>query len=357
MVSQSIGIVGSSHSAHALAAYLSSQGHEITIMARNPAKLGSLKESLMIRSEGKVEGIFPIKKITDDWETFCKDVSVIFLATVTTAYRDIMPQMAPYLKKGHIVVAFSSKLCGSLELDHGFKKLGVRGVKTLETDALFACRLKEPGVIWIRGFKGWNLYSSPQKWETLEYGALLSRFFPGLEPAENIIQRGLTDFGAHAHAVITLANISRIDRGEEFLFYHEGLSNQTVVLLEKIAQEFKAVAKSYGTDLIALPDLLNRYYGCTPTDLLTAMRTVPNYRHSLAPRELNHRYLVEDVACTLVPLSELAQKSGIKTPMVDAVITLASVLSGRQLRESGRTLQDLGWASWGQKEVIKWINQ
>lgn len=357
MNNQSVGIVGSSHSAHALAAYLASQGHDITLMARDLSKLGCLNQTRMIRSEGRVEGVFPLKKITNDWKALCEHSTVIFLATVTTAYREIIPKLAPYLKKGHVVIAFSSKLCGSLELDRGFKKLGVRGVRVIETDALFACRLKEPGVIWIRGFKGWNLYSCPQRSETLEYGSLIKRFFPGLEPAENLLQRGLTDFGAHAHAVITLANIARIDRGDEFLFYHEGLSQRTVVLLEKIAQEFKSVAQSYGTDLIPLPDLLDRYYGCTKTDLLTAMKTVPNYRHSQAPRELNHRYLVEDVSCTLVPLSELAQKAGLKTPMVDAVITLASVLSGLELRERGRRLGDLGLESMGQKEVMQWLHQ
>ena len=87
---------------------------------------------------------------------------------------------------------------------------------------------------------------------------------------------------------------------------------------------------------------MNRYYGCDTSSLLTAMRTVPNYRHSQAPTTLDHRFLIEDVTCTLVPAQQFAKIAGIETPMIDAVITLASVLTGLNCKLSGRTMNTLG---------------
>ena len=357
MKQQAIGIVGAGNSAHALAAYLSNLGHRITIYARNQQKVASLAATRTITAAGKVSGTFPLAVVTNDPKTLCEESSVIFLATVTTAYSDVMRQLTPHLRPGQAIVAFSSKLCGSLELAQYLKEANVHDVHTMETDALFACRLREDGAIWIRGIKNWNLFSSPTHTETMEFGTLLTNFFPGLEPAKNILQRGLTDFGAVAHAVITLANISRIDRQDDFLFYYEGLSERTVVLLEAMEKEFHKVANAYDTSLVPLPQLLDRYYGCETTSLYQAMTTVPNYRHSLAPKTLQHRYLEEDVSCTLLPLQQLAIKANVATPMVDAVITLASILSGKDLRASGRSLKRLGWEHMSRKEIMQWMAQ
>lgn len=355
MNSHPIGIVGAGNSAHALAAYLSSLGHTITLYARQPEKIAAIAQNRAINAVGCIEGTFPIAQVTDNMATLCASSKIIFLATVTTAYRDVIQVMIPYLRSGQSIVAFSSKLCGSLELAHSLQGAGIKDVRTMETDALFACRIRDDGAIWIRGFKAWNLFSGPTKTDTREYAAILAQFFPGLEPAQNILQRGLTDFGAVAHAVITLANISRIDRQDDFLFYYEGLSERTIVMLEAVEREFNQVASAYETTLMPMPELLNRYYGCDTTSLHRAMTSVPNYRHSLAPKTLSHRYLEEDVSCTLLPLQQLAQKADIETPTVDAVITLASLLSGKNFRATGRTLQRLGWDRLSRKEIIQWM--
>lgn len=106
----------------------------------------------------------------------------------------------------------------------------------------------------------------------------LLRIFPGLERAQNLIQRGLTDFGALAHAVISIANLGTIDRGQPLLFYCEGLSAKAVVLLEQMEREFGRVADAYETTLITMTELLDRYYGCRTESLLEAMRSVVPYQ-------------------------------------------------------------------------------
>jgi opine dehydrogenase len=355
MHAEAIGIVGAGQSAHALAAYLARQGHTVTIYARNPQKLTHLATHRRVEATGQIEGSFPIRAVTGDAAELAAESRTIFIATVTTAYTDVARTLAPHLGAGHVLVPFSSKLCGSLALARELEACGAPRLPIVETDALFACRLTGDARIWIRGLKGWNLYACPTHSETEEYGRILQRFFPGLEPARNLVHRGLTDFGAVAHAVITLANISRIDRQDDFLFYYDGLSERTIVLLERMEAEFRAVAEAYDVDLLPMKVLLKRYYGCDDTSLYSAMTSVPNYRHSLAPKTLDHRYMQEDVACTLVPLRELARKAGIDTPMADAVVNVASVLAGQDFRTAGRHLGRLGWDGLSSKEILAWM--
>lgn len=211
-----VGVVGSGNSAHALSAWLSSQGHIVNMYARNIEKLDHVRKTGSIVSTGKLEGTFPVASVTNSPKELCGASQVIFVATLATAYSDVARQLAPCMTSEHCVVLFSGKLCGSLEVTNAFLKLG-KQVPVLETDAIFACRLQENGSIWIRGQKQWTLYSGIDQTTTAEYGAVIRSFFPYLEPAKNLIQRGLTDFGAFAHPVITVANLSKIDRGESFI--------------------------------------------------------------------------------------------------------------------------------------------
>ncbi|EPX60760.1 NAD/NADP octopine/nopaline dehydrogenase [Cystobacter fuscus DSM 2262] len=357
MGSERIGVIGSGNTARALAAYLSHQGHSVCVYTRHPEKLDTIRRRGHIEATGLLEGMFPIEEVTNEPERLARQCGTLFVASVTTAYLDVAATLAPHLREHHALVLFSSKLCGSLEMTRALHGHGVQGVPIIETDALFACRAREDHGIWIAGLKGWTFLACPQRSGTLSHGPLVRRFFPGLEDASNLVQRGLTDFGALAHAIVSLVNLGSIDRGERLRFYVEGLSERTIVLLERMEEEFHAVARAYGTSLLPMKELLNRYYGCETGSLLEAMRTVPGYRELYAPTSLEHRFLTEDIATSLVPLQGLARKAGVAVPMVDAVITFTSVLSGQDLGAKGRTLERLGWGDLSHEAIVQWMAQ
>ena len=86
------------------------------------------------------------------------------------------------------------------------------------------------------------------------------------------------------------------------------------------------------------------------------MQTVPNYRTSVAPDKLNHRYLREDVCSTLVLMHYLAKLAGVETPIADAIVYIAQVLTGENFLQTGRTLDKLGWSKLSYSELKKWIS-
>jgi len=353
----SIGIIGSGNTGLALACYLSNQQHAVSILTRDKQKVQALSKFKQIGAEGRLEGSFPIQGITSDAEPFCASSEIIFVATVATAYRQVITNLIPHLRSGHKIVLFSSKFGGSLEVAKMIEDAGVKGVSVVETDALFACRAQADDYVAIKGIKQWTLFSAPKKSSTKQSAKFIQQFFPDLEEADNVIQRGITDFGAVAHPVTMLVNMNPIDRQEPFLFYVDGFTEKTVLLLEQMEKDFRSVAEAYDTSLIPMHELLKRYYGCEDCCLYNAIRTVPAYQTITAPSTLDHRYISEDVACTLVPLQQLAQKANVKTPMIDSVINIATILSGVDLSQSGRTLAKLGWADKTHKDIIRLINE
>lgn len=351
------GIVGTGNAARALAAYLSSRGHRVSFLAREENKLEFLGPELEVKAEGKIEGKYRIRGASASPREFAANSKVIFIATITTAYAEIARRLAPVLTDKHSIILFSAKLGGTLLFENELKAAGCMPGRIMETDALFACRVKEDeNSIWIRGFKKWTLFSSANKSKTNQDAELMQHLFPGLSAADNIIQRGLTDFGAIAHAPIMLANMNQISRQQPFRFYYDGMTEETTRLLESVEQEFASIASAYGSKLIAMKDLLNRYYTCDASTLYSAMTSVPNYSYSMAPQTLQHRFLHEDICCTLVPARLLAALAGIKTPVIDAIISIASVLTQKDLSLEGRDLASLGFAGMNYEDVYRYIN-
>ncbi|MFN8611887.1 MAG: NAD/NADP octopine/nopaline dehydrogenase family protein [Vulcanimicrobiota bacterium] len=356
LLERSVGIVGAGNSAHALACYLVQMGRAVHLYARRAQQLEHLGKRPVVRATGKLEGSFELAGASTDVASLARHCSTLFICTTANAYPDVVEQLAPHLRRDHTLVLFSSKLCGSLEVQRALERVGRRGVPVVETDALFASRLQPDRSVWVRGFKGWNLYSAPRRSQTRQAGPLIKGFFPELEPAENLIQRGLTDFGALAHALTVLVNLNSVDRQEGFLFYVDGFTPNTVVLLEQLEQEYRALAVAYGTCLMPAGQLLNRYYGCDSSSVLKAMRSVPNYRDSRAPNTLQTRYLTEDVACTLVPAQQLARRAVLSTPVLDSIVALTSVLHGVNYARTGRSLEKLGWENLSQQQILEWMD-
>jgi len=63
-----------------------------------------------------------------------------------------------------------------------------------------------------------------------------------------------------------------------------------------------------------------------------------------SPPSLDHRYLKEDVGFGLVPMVEIGKLLGAKTPVMDALITLASTALRTDFRTEGLTLEKMGLA-------------
>jgi opine dehydrogenase len=351
------GVVGTGNIAQALAAHLSSSGHEVRIYGRRPEVLAHVREAGYLRTGGMLDGTHPIAEVTGDPARLAETSSLIFVATVTTAYRDIAATLAPVLRPGHVVVVFSSKLFGSVEFANALRANGAPdGVDVLETDSIMAARVVADHTVMMAR-KRWNLLSSPDRTAVERHLPALAKAFPGLEAATNLVHRGVSDFGALAHVVISYANLGSIDRAEPVLFYEQGLSERTVCLLERMEAEFRAVARAYDADLLPMPEILDRYYGCDTSSLVAAMRSVFVYKGVPAPVSVDERLLHEDVINTLVPLEGLAEKAGVATPMVNAMVTLASTIGGEEYRETGRTLARLGLAELSAAGMAAWLRR
>ncbi len=72
---------------------------------------------------------------------------------------------------------------------------------------------------------------------------------------------------------------------------------------------------------------------------------------------MKHRFMTEDVPYRLVPTAQLAHKFNIATPIISAIIELASVINQTDYRKEGRSLDELGIANLSKDELKKALQQ
>ena len=95
----SVAVLGGGNCAHSLSCYLSKLGCSVHMWVRNLSHLcPCVVKEHHIEAYGKLEGDFCLYSVSSDLEESIANCQIIFVATVTTAYRDIAAKLAPYLK-------------------------------------------------------------------------------------------------------------------------------------------------------------------------------------------------------------------------------------------------------------------
>jgi opine dehydrogenase len=130
---------------------------------------------------------------------------------------------------------------------------------------------------------------------------------------------------------------------------------------EAVDRERLAVAKALGLPVVSFLDAFFRA-GLTTAEARSSGSISRACHESEAnkaiksPPSLRHRYVMEDVGYGIVPMAALGELAGVKTPVIDALITLASTAVGTDLRATGLTLDRMGLAGLAATDLQKFIS-
>ena len=291
-----------------------------------------------------------------DIDQALQDAELIYVVGPAYSTEPLGDAVAGRLRAGQTVIVSPSSCGGAL----AFKRaagLAVDddAVRVAETSTLhYAVRLTEPGTVRVfLKLKAGNLLAALPAKHTGEILDLIADVYPGMEPAQNVMQTSLQNANPIIHPAVTLANAARIDTdGVDFLFYEEGVSDATGRLIEALDTERIAIGNALGLTILPDPQMGMRQGYMLAGDYGAAYREAPGFRGIGAQPQLDHRYLNEDVGYGLVFMSRLARQVDVGTPTMDAIIQVTSVLMARDYaREALRTPESLGIAGISAEEL------
>src|SRR5262249_44098765 len=177
--------------------------------------------------------------------------------------------------------------------------------------------------------------------------------------AMNVLETGFANINAIMHPAGMLGNAGWIEKtAGDFYYYREGITPAIAAWIEEVDQERLAIVQGLGLNPLRFVDIFYQA-GLTSEAAKTSgsiYRTInesePN-RTIKSPKTMDHRYIKEDVGYGLVPMAEIGKLLCVSTPVIDALITLASVVSGTDYRKDGLTVEKMGLAEVTAKDLPK----
>jgi opine dehydrogenase len=341
-----ITVLGGGNTAFSIAANLALAGNEILIWEHPDFAhtLDPIRETMTIQLDGAARtGAARIAAVTTDPAEALAWSETLVCSVPSYAHQPFVEQLLPHLKPGHLLALLPGNL-GALAVAAALREAGVEGVIVAESDtAPYVCRKSAPdrAVIW-GSVTGLGIGVEPAS-QTDEAMPVLRALFPGAVAYQSALHAGLSALNPVVHPPGVLMNAGRIERSRgEFWFYEEGVTPSVVRAIEGVDRERLALGVALGLTLTPVAEAFHQagfgpkgdiWATINGSRMLTALR---------APGQVDTRWLTEDIPYGLASWARLGYRIGVETPVMDALVVLASVTLGRDFGSETRGLDVLG---------------
>jgi len=354
---KTIAVLGGGNGAHTMAADLTLKGYEVN-MCEAPEFKQSISTTLerqaidLIDAWGEKHTV-KLNMVTTNFEEALKGVSYIMMAVPAIGTKSFFNSIMPYLEDEQTVIKwsgnFSALLFASMLKEKGVKK----DITLAEGHTLpWGCRLVAPGTVQIM-VKVIRLLLATLPAKNIDRVVNDVKNMYPVVAGENVLATTLNNLNPIVHPVGTVMNAGWIDTmGKDFYFYRDGNTLSISRGIKAVFEEVSKVANAIGVKMTEYPE---EDFWKKSSIMSTYTRASFDKEGAVAkisgPSSVKSRYITEDIPYGLVPIAELARKFNVATPLVDAVIELASVINQTDYREEGMSLEELGIADLSKEEL------
>jgi len=357
-----IAVLGAGNGGQALSGHLALKGFKV-VLYEYPDFKENIKPILARRGielEGVVEGFGELQKVTTEIREALDRADVVLIVVPAFAQKAFFEKALSYMKTNQLA-AFIPDNYGTLALAYGLGEHRIpNNLVLVGTSSLpFACRRTGAAKVKITGVKTKVLASALPARRNTEIINSLQQLFAGFEPAANVLEVGLNNLNMVIHCPTAILNAGKIETGEEFSFYRQGITKSICRVVEAIDNERLRVSECLGFRTLSARDWQRSTYGAQDKTLFEILTTSKVYGAfgSDAPKSLTHRYITEDVPYALVPFVSLAEILQVPTPNSRALIRIASTLNQTDYLVEGRTATRMGIAELSRESLLQYVNQ
>lgn len=338
-------VIGGGNSGYAMAAHLSKYGNEVTLWNRSSSTIATIMETKKIHCTGFIHEVIPIHMVTDNIKEALKDPDVILITTPAHSHKGLAELIAKNIKKSALIVLNPGRTFGALEFEYVYNMYNKNYKQTIaETQTIiYTCRKIGDDGVNIIALKdsvliaGTGTTSSEEIISRLP--ACIRQYF---KPAKSIVETSIGNVGMILHCAPMILNVGWTEsKFYNYKYYHDGVSPTVSEFIEEIDKERVAVSKALGYEVESTKEWFIRTYHLEGETLYECIQNNKAYDTIYAPPSLEHRYVIEDIPCGLVPLEAMGLKLGVDMTYTSLTIDLASKLMKRDFRETGRNLEYL----------------
>ena len=348
-----ITIIGGGNGAFAASAHLSRQGCAVSLCDpyRDGESLRPLMSDQILKYTGVMgEGQVKLQQVTADLKEALQGSEFILVCVPTSTHATVAHWLAPLLEPSAPILLDPGHTGGALHFKHTLTQAGYRGDLILgETNTLtYIARKTDPVSVHISNIAG-NIYVSSLPGQNLARLMEKTRLlFPDLQPQDTIIGTSLRNANSIMHPPgMILAAVWVETHGGEWFFYYDAATPAVENLMQAIDNERLRIASAWDVQVEPLIDMLAKIG--TTTEAARQSRSLrqaflestPN-RFIKSPRSLDDRYMHEDIGYGLVPMLALGKLAGVEAPVMESLVTIASIINAIDYRKAGLNAEKMG---------------
>ena len=348
---QKVAVLGGQADARLFAGLCLAEGAEVTLFSAYGSELSALRSGsgISLRGAGPV-GVYqvdrkdsPSVRLTAELDVAVNDADLIFLTGPIHKQRTYAMVLADHLKDGQVLVLCPGRSLGALETAWMLRIGGCRAdITIVEIQGLPYWIAQEGSVLHLSERGKLQTATLPRNRPAVVEA--LNRFFPHLQPVDNVLASGFSDGSALVEFPALLLGGPAMGSGalkipmggtplEENTNFANLIGFEQRALIEKLAAERIAVAERFGVRI--MPDVDSWIASYAGASKGSGCRTVPALEEAKA-------ILRDGVIGSLVPLISAAELAGVDVPLTRAMVTIASSLLGADIASAGRRLDMIG---------------
>jgi opine dehydrogenase len=357
-----ISVLGSGNGGCAVAADFALHGHDVSIFdfPEFTSNIDAIAKKNGIKATGEIKGFAPVSYAGYDLQKATQNADLIYVVVPSYAHKSMAEAYKKVMQEGQKIIICPGTNGGALVFKNTIRvAYSDNSIIVAETSTLpYACRIQNPGEVhvYLKLRDGLFIASLPSS-ANHEIFDPFSSVYPGASLYDNVFQTILQNGNNVIHPAISLLNVGRIESPDDFLFYEEGVTPAGGRLMKAVDEERMAIAGALGVTIKSEPETGMMQGYMTKNNYDTAYSEAPGFKGIVAQTQIDYRYFTEDVGYGLVLLTDLAKVVGVKTPVMDAIIQIVSVLLERDfLKEGQRTLESFGLQGLNKEELIREVS-
>jgi opine dehydrogenase len=337
-----IAVLGGGNGACAAAADLTEKGHEVRWWRRNAAAL----RSRVTLEDAEGERQVALRACPDIGEAV-RGAELVFMPDPAFTQEDNAARLASHLSPDQVVFLAPGTF-GSFVLGRKFANVAVAETGTLP----WLTRKHGPDAVAIttRATRlPTGVFPASRSREGLEK---IKRVFP-VEPVEDALSAALMNAGPIIHPPLIFMNAGPLEHFERWDIHKEGTQPSIRRVTDALDAERIAAREALGYRPPHFP--LADHYRADGEEWMYGRRVHKKLTDSGDWRErialTEHRYMLEDVALGLAFLVSVCEWARVACPVARGLLALGSAVLGRDLRATGRTLENLGLAGYSRQQM------
>ncbi len=387
-----IAVLGGGATARGHAACAAHQGKEVRLyeLPEFFEGLGCIKDLREIRITGlqqslygfKREGLAKLDVVTTDIKEAMQGAGIIMMSFPAVGNKAFLEKMIPCLEDG-MVVHFTTANFGSLIMKKMMREMGCN------KKVIIGEWSSQPYGIRIRSFGGQQLPEvNINYWAITLRGSAIpltdqdaffesKKYIPSLDSVvhpvkgDTVVDIAFSNVNPVLHVPGTILGVGTMENwgliyGQdkyEFSIYSHTYCPSISEVQKEMYKEVSKIAETIGVGIQQFKD--EEFF--SRSNILGSEHMGPKYvvpfneQYKLAlgtgPFTIYNRYITEDIPVGCHLYHQLAKKFNVKVPILEAMITLGSVMTKTDYWKNSLTLDDLGIAHLSKQELLDYLRE